>query len=313
MSSSNAVAVRYIQEDPAAYGVTPTVGAWETARAVSESIGGSPNTTISNESRDDRMDADQVQVGLDVSGNISGELSAVTWDAFMEAAMCGDWDEGVADELNIGTQNRSFSIEKEFTDHDTPYFISTTGMRVGSMSLSFAYGQISTVDFGFAGNGVTTGNVSAVAGSATVNPATLNPVMNASSNVTNILVNGLPADQCIQQIDLNLDNNMTEVTCIGDLAPADQTKFGASVTGSLTPYFDDSTQAIYDAIVNNTSFTLEFTASDGVNERTFLIPNARVSGDAPNKGGKDQDVFIPFDFTGLFDPVTNTSMRITRS
>lgn len=311
MSSGNAVAIRYIEE--ATYGVTPTTGAFETARAVSESIGGNPETTISNESQEHRMDTDQIQVGLSVAGGINGELSATTWDAFMEAAMCDEWATGTADELNIGTNDKSFSISKAFTDHTTPYYINTTGMRVGTMNAAFAYGSIATIDFGFAGNGITPGTVDGVAGTATVNPATTTEVMNASSNVNNILVNGVAANQCIQQLNISLDNNLNERNCIGSIAPSDHVKYTASVGGSMNMYFGDNSQAIYDAVINNDSFSIQWTATDGTNSLTFFIPNARISGEAPNKGGKDTDVMLNIDFNGLYDPVTQTALRITRA
>lgn len=74
MSSSNLVSIAAIEEIE--YGVTPPTGEFKTARYVSESLSGTPQTTKSSEIHADRMSSGQVQTGLDVNGDIDMELSA---------------------------------------------------------------------------------------------------------------------------------------------------------------------------------------------------------------------------------------------
>jgi len=86
MSSSNLVSITAIEE--ADYGVTPLTGEFQTARFVSESLSGTPQTAKSTEIHSDRTSSGQVQVGLDVGGDINMELSADSLQQdFIRAAM----------------------------------------------------------------------------------------------------------------------------------------------------------------------------------------------------------------------------------
>lgn len=86
MSSSNLVKITAIEE--AAYGVTPATGDFQTARFISESLSGTPQTAKSTEIHSDRTASGQVQVGLDVGGDINAEMSAdPLLQDFIRAAM----------------------------------------------------------------------------------------------------------------------------------------------------------------------------------------------------------------------------------
>lgn len=86
MSSSNAIQINAIEE--ATYGVTPATGDFKTARFISESLSGTPQTVRSTEIHADRTSSGTVQVGLDVGGDINEELSADPLQQdFIRAAM----------------------------------------------------------------------------------------------------------------------------------------------------------------------------------------------------------------------------------
>ena len=84
MSSANAVADIFVRE--AAYGVTPpfNTAAAKSIRFTTEALSGTPTTTESAETRSDRMSGGLVVTGLEVGGDIAGELSADPgyWDLF---------------------------------------------------------------------------------------------------------------------------------------------------------------------------------------------------------------------------------------
>ena len=93
MSSANLVEVIYLAETE--YGVTPAplsgVTA-ETARFTSETLSGTPLTTISAAIRTDRMSSGQVVTGLEVGGDLSTETASSKFqDDFFEAAMMSTW------------------------------------------------------------------------------------------------------------------------------------------------------------------------------------------------------------------------------
>jgi hypothetical protein len=93
MSSANLVEVIYTPE--AVYGVTdePLSGAVaETTRFTSETLSGSPTTSVSASIRTDRMSGGQVVTGLDVGGDLNTEVASSNFqDDFFEAGMMSTW------------------------------------------------------------------------------------------------------------------------------------------------------------------------------------------------------------------------------
>lgn len=86
MSSSNLVRLAYIAEST--YGVTPSSGDFQVARFTSETLSGTPQVATSEEIQASRKSAGQVQVGLDVGGDINTELSNdIAIKDFIRAAM----------------------------------------------------------------------------------------------------------------------------------------------------------------------------------------------------------------------------------
>jgi hypothetical protein len=80
------------------YGVTPA-GDFKTVRYTSESLSGTPQTAESAEIQSDRTSGGQVQVGLDVGGDINAELSAdFALNDFIRGAMMQPfWTPGAID------------------------------------------------------------------------------------------------------------------------------------------------------------------------------------------------------------------------
>ena len=288
MSESNRVAVRYVEET-GDYGVTPTnSAAWQAIRYTSETLSGTPNTATSSEIRADRMIADQIKTGLTVGGDISFELSSGTFDNLLEAIMCDTW---TSDVLNIGTNDKSFSIEKHMQDIDK--YITYTGMRASSMELSFSYGEMVTGKFSFMGNGVDTPAASLV-GTGSILPPTTTGILNSTSDVTGILINGVAIGGIsIKSISLTVDNQYRAIEAIGSDAPVNASKGTANITGSMEAYLSAESFDFYGRVLN--------------------LPRVKLSGEAPQSGGLDQDVMITVDFTALIDSATSTSLRITRS
>jgi len=310
MSESNRVVLRYIPE--VVYDTTPTNGTWNTVRYTSETLSATPTTTTSSEIRTDRMTSDMPKVGMTVGGDISFEFSAASFDDFIESAMCSTWEADTPSvgsrQIKIGLDDSSYSIEKEFGD--IAKFATFSGMRVGAMSLSMAYGEILTGSFTFAGAGADT-PASSLVGTGSTNDAPTTEVMNASSDVGTVKIDGVTTDICINSLEITLDNALREITCIGKDSPKDQKKGTASVTGTIEMYLSADSFALYQKALTNSSISLEYTVSDGTSSYTFLIPNAKLSGDAPQSGGLDQDIMFSAEFTALYDETENSSLVIT--
>lgn len=305
MSETNRVSIKYVPE--ATYGVTPTDSTdWQTTRFTSESLSATVNTTESSEIRADRMLSDMPKVSTQVAGGLDIELSPVTFDDFIEAAMSDTW---TSDVLNIGVEKKSFSVEKAF--EDLSVYQSFTGMRVSEMSLSITYGSIITGSFQFMGNGSAQLATSLV-GSGTVAPASTTDVMNATSDVGSVTIDGVSTDICIQTLSIDLNNNLREITCIGKEFAENISYGSASVTGSVELYLNAATWALYGKVLDNSDVALSYTVSDGTNSYQFDLFKVKLSGDSPQSGGKDDDVMITLNYSALLDTTEGTSLRITR-
>ncbi len=96
MSSANAVQDIFVRETQ--YGVTPPLATAiaHTVRMTTESLSGTPQTTQSQENRTDRMSGGQIVTGLEVGGDINGELSAdpAYWELF-QMGMMMPWQDAV--------------------------------------------------------------------------------------------------------------------------------------------------------------------------------------------------------------------------
>lgn len=302
MSETNRVILRYIDE--VTYGITPTDGVWQKVRFNSDDLTAQPQTTQSEEIRDDRMISDLILTSMTVGGGYQSELSYGSFDDFMEMAMGGTW---ATDVLKAGTVKRSVSIEKEYAD--IAKFILFKGMRVGTMAINAQFGQIATIGFGFAGNGSTSGGTSTV-GLGSTTAVNTNDVM-SGADVANILVDGSAATVDMRNIGINLDNNLRPIEALGSVAPSNQAYGSSNITGTIEAYFEDL--AFYDALINSTAKSIQWEISDGTNTYTLLIPKLKFNDGAPPTPGKDQDVLQSLGFTALFDSATGTNLQITRS
>jgi len=305
MSESNRVIGKITEET--VYGVTPTAATWDTIRWTGSSLNATPNTTESQEIRSDRMTVDMPKVGITVDGGFDFELTPSTLDDLMEAVMCGTW---TTDVLKVGTTDRSFTIEEEFADIGK--FINFKGMRANSLDLNISFGEIITGSITFAGNGYATPASSAV-GAGTLNAATTSETMTASSDVGTIKFDGVLTGICIKTLNLSINNNLRSIDCIGRETAKDQVKGKSSITGSMEMYLKADSFDIYEKMINNDAIEIEYVVDDGVNSYTFLIPNAKLSGDAPRPEGLDSDVMLTANFTALYDATESTNLKITRT
>jgi hypothetical protein len=101
MSSSNSVRVAVIEET--SYGETPAAGNFETARFISETLSGSPETTESQQIRTDRQSSGQIVTGLTVGGDLNFELAnGPVIDLLMKGAMMkSSWTTSLAVNVDL--------------------------------------------------------------------------------------------------------------------------------------------------------------------------------------------------------------------
>jgi len=90
-ADSNRVSLRYIIENPAAWGVTPASGVVREIRLTSSSLAASKETVTSDELRADRMVSSVVEVAAMSGGDINFEYSAGSQDDFLQQFVLGAW------------------------------------------------------------------------------------------------------------------------------------------------------------------------------------------------------------------------------
>jgi hypothetical protein len=396
MSSSNLVRVTLIEET--AYGETPAVGDFETARFTSESLSGTPETTESAQIRVDRLSSGQVVTGLTVGGDLNFELAKEdSLDLFLKSAMLnewvtsapvtvdltldivaktltrasGDWNgevvvgdiitlagfvatanntqvqvaeivstteirvvlaEGVtfvdetgsgtsfqvADYLTIGTEKKSFSMEKAFLDL-TDRAINYRGMTVSSMSLSVAFGELANGTFSFSGNDYQPVELAAdfITDGRTINGAATSNTMNGSVDMPFIANSAVgqfdDSTFCIQSVTMELDNNLTAQTCIGQIAPDDYSPGTAAISVSLSAYLADGNWDILAKKLSQEPFAIGFLIRNVDGFYGFYMPAVQVSFEDPASPGQNQDVILDMSGTAKVGANGESSLRIYRS
>lgn len=308
MSDSNRVKITYVPET--VFNTTPVDSVdWVEARVTGETLSATTNRTDSTEIRSDRQITSSSKVSRQAAGAMNIELTMNTFDDFIEAALAGTWNTNV---LEVGTVERSFSIQKEFQDLSTVAYELFTGMRVGQMDLNIATGSLVTGSFNFTGAGESRGTVDAL-GLGTLTPATTNDVLNATSSIASLTIDGSSTGVCLTSLTMSVNNNLRENMCIGEEF-ANDIGYGSSlITGSFEAYLTYEMFQKLDAVADNTDVALSFQIGDGTNSYTILLPRLKLSADSPQATAKDTDVMITFNYTALLDSVTGTSLRITRA
>lgn len=202
-----------------------------------------------------------------------------------------------ADYLEIGTTKKSFSIEKAFLDL-TDKAIIYRGMIVSSMSLNVAYGEIISSVFTFSGNDYETVTASGdfITDGRTIDAAATTNSLNGSVDMP-FLINSADgtldtSDFCIQSVNLNLNNNLTPQTCIGQAAPDDYSAGTAQIETSLTAYLADENWALLVKKLTQDPFALGFIVKNTGGFYGFYLPAVQVSFEDPGSQGINQDVFL---------------------
>lgn len=306
MSEANRVQIYYIKEST--YGVTPTTGAWQDLRYTSCDLAGRPLSQISNEIRSDRMVQDLNLVGREVTGSLGFELSMGTYDDWFASLFAGAW---TSDVLKAGVTEESYTIEMAFLDWSPVQYLQFKGIRIAGMSLNTAFGQIATGTFNLRGKEALESTTSLVQTAQTITAKTTSEVINGSSDVTSININGSGPSSSIRSVALNVDNNLRPIEAIGEVSPVNQAYGRVRITGTIEQYFDDI--AMLSALLNNTAIGLDWTYSDGSNTLKFDMNTLKFTEGVPANQGVDTDVMLPLQFEALYDSGDQSSIVVTRT
>lgn len=305
LATSNRTAIRYVAEST--FGTTPATPALQEIRYTGESVNYSLRNIKSQEIRSDRNTTDLVQVQSDAGGDINFELSAGTFDDWIEAAMCGTW---TADVLKNGTVLRSYTIQKHFQDPTTPFYKNYTGMRLGGFDLNMQTGQIVSGKFTTMGLGAAT-DTAQIAG-ATFPAISTTEVLNAVSNITDISEDGVTSTNFFNKLTLTLNNNLRAQRAIGSLPSIGIGLGSLDITGSLDLFLQDKT--LVDKYLAGTYFALAVTLADAAtNQYVITLPKVKFETGTVVSGGLDQDVMLSGTIRGIYDSAEACMIKIERT
>lgn len=201
----------------------------------------------------------------------------------------------VCDKLTIGTDKKSFSIEKSFLDL-TEKAIIYRGSIVSQMELNVAYGALITGSFTTMGNDAEAVEAEEdfITHNEYVAPQATTTTMNGSVDMpfsaTNVGGSWEQDSFCIQSLTLGLDNNLTAQNCIGNAAPVDYSSGTAAITVSLSSYLKDANWGLLAKKLSQEAFSLGFMVSNTGGWYGFYMPALQVSFDDPASGGANQEI-----------------------
>lgn len=196
----------------------------------------------------------------------------------------------------FGILQKSFSLQKLFSDATPAIYQNFAGMIVGGVSLSFENGAILTGSFDFTGRAADISN-SQIAGATTIAPTTTD-VMNSVSNLQNIEFDNVPTTATIMSMSLEVNNSLREQKAIGSLPSVGIGAGRLEVTGSISLYFENLVE--YQKFLDNQSFRVSFRLQDASGKGYVItLPKVKYEDSAMNVGGLDEDIMLEGSYRAL--------------
>jgi len=256
----------------------------------------------SEEIRSDRQTSDLRHGMYNVSGDIPVELSYGAFDDIIESAMFNTWQSD--DTIEIGTTQKSFRVQRAFTDimeyHEFP------GCVVSSWSLSVEPNSIITSTFSVMGKTMETSQT--LTGSTT--KASNAPFDSFSGYIYEGGNTSSDAIAVVTGVDFTVENNLEALQVVADNKPTGLAEGRSTVSGTLSAYFGSS--SLLDKFLNETESAIEFQLLDtSGNSYTFYMPRIKYSGGSIEVSG-ESPIGISMPFTALKDSGVGNTLKITR-
>ncbi|MEN6621491.1 MAG: phage tail tube protein [Smithella sp.] len=256
----------------------------------------------SAEIRDDRQVAVFRHGNKQIGGDIEVEFRADDYDELLESAFFGEFDS--FNVLKNGILQKFFTIEDRQLDINQ--YRTFTGCQVNTFSLSIQPDAIVTTTFSVIGK---EGAISGTSLDSTPTAPSGNDPFDSFSGSILEAGNTLLS---VTALDLTVENNIQPAFVIGsDVTP--QLEYGRSnVTGTITAFYENDT--LINKFINETDSELVFSLADGItgNTYTFTLPRVKYNGaDVPLQNEQGRTITLPF--VGLYDPVEDCSIFLTRS
>lgn len=278
-------------------GGIPANPEFKPVRFVSEGLSPNINQIESNEINQARQRAPSRGGTYSVAGEIAAEVSFASFDDLIEAALQGVW---TADELVIGSTERSFAILERHTDISADYVY--RGSRVATMNIAAPLGDKATITFGMLG---TKAEAYTVPGGATFASATTSDMMVTTNG--SFTEDG-DAITYATEWNMTLDNGMEAAFSLFQREAYCVTNGIASVSGTMSAYLKDGT--LWAKVLNETETSHTVVLEEGADSYTIELPKVRYTQGQKQVSGPGA-VIPQYTYSAGYDGTT--TLRITRS
>ena len=204
-----------------------------------------------------------------------------------------------------GITKRSFTIERESED-ETNLFTRLLGMYISQLQMTISASEIITGTFSFMGKEEETDTSTAAVDTVA---ASTNQVFSGVDHVVRILDN--MTSTAITSLNFSINNNYREQVVLGTLGPVSMGSGSVDVSGSITKYFEDTTQLARYIAFTATSLAAILQDDDG-NAYVIDMPNVKFTGNRHAAGGPDTYIMEEIDFQAVVDATEQVTFRIAR-
>jgi hypothetical protein len=200
--------------------------------------------------------------------------------------------------LTNGATQSSFTIERQSADIGE--YWAYTGMTPSTMEVSISSGARSTLNFNFMGKKAVRGTVTNLPG-VPVESAAYDIHSGSTGPVCLIWVDGQPlVGTSVQSVSLSYDNALRSQEAICELGAVGIGSGTINLTGSMEVYFANGD--LFDKFASNTNIAVTISTLDNSgNGYIYTVPKANLNNVKTNAGGKDTDMMLSVEFTGLRD------------
>jgi hypothetical protein len=302
--------MRFIQESTR--GVTPNTPAFSPIRNSGTTLGLSKTSIQSEEIRDDRQLVDFRHGAYQVGGDIKADLSYGSFDAMLEAALCGTWTPDTpsagTDQLSTGVLRRYFTIERYFADILTANkpFHRFYGCEFSALALQVNADAIVKATFSVLGAGMASDTV-IIPGATYADPSTTTPFDSFSGTLTE----GGSQLAVITEIQVNINNGHNPRFVVGAKESIMPSIARSNCSGQITAFFEDS--VLLDKFISEVESSIEFTLVDlAGNAYAIKLPRIKYTGGQPDVNGEGP-ITLSMPFQAMYDSVTGSNIFIERT
>lgn len=210
-----------------------------------------------------------------------------------------------------GILKPSLTLEKGLTNlAGTLFYQVYRGMVVDQMNINIESRTIVTGDVTFIG--MTRGlGTSTIDDSGTYTEPPSNDVLNGTSNIGTITLDGVAATEKFKSISIAIANNLRGKDAMGTEGNFDIGTGTFTLTGTINAYFLNND--FLTDIDANTSFSLQFQVTDAAgNGYDIFLPNCKPANGDPKIEAINTDVMLEIEYQAILDGTYGITAAITK-